>query len=532
MFGFSFPPFSFSPLVFFAFAFLLFQFDNCSTYRQVFSRMYLLFFSWEILSVSWIALSGFREGADTFLIIGGALTILIHTLFFVFCMMFLFFVRRNISNRKFPYLYLWFVPPIWIAHEYFQLFGQLNFPWLFLGYSHTYDLHKIQYIEFTGMFGISYWICLIGCITFYIVKLVQSGNWNNSRLKIITLAVAVVVIYFIPDFYNLFSDAADKYRSKSDEGTVNIGIVQPNINPWKKWGAKQEDLITNYLNLSSELISKDSLVQLIIFPETALPFHFSWDLYNEKYLMIKNYVDSIRIPMLVGSADIHFYRNSQYSPPDAKQFSNGQKYDTFNSAILVEPGKDKNTYIRHNKFKLVAGSERMPYQHHLSFLKSLVKWSVGLSSFQIGQDTLLFDLPGSDKKFNVAICYESVYPDFFARYVNMGADFSVIITNDGWWGKFFGTYQHNQYAVLRAIENRRWIARCANTGISCFIDPYGNQHIKTQIDETTTIGMNIGVVKEKTFYTKNGDIAGIVSAYICGVLFLVSIVAMVKRKVI
>jgi apolipoprotein N-acyltransferase len=147
----------------------------------------------------------------------------------------------------------------------------------------------------------------------------------------------------------------------------------------------------------------------------------------------------------------------------------------------------------------------MPYQEILPFTKSLVEWGVGLSSWQIGRDTNIFILKDGTK-FNTAICYESVYPEFFAGFVDKGADFSVIITNDGWWGKFFGTYQHNRFAVFRAVENRRWIARCANTGISDFIDPYGNYYEETMIDEKINIVFNAGIRKEKTFYTMNGDI--------------------------
>ena len=155
--------------------------------------------------------------------------------------------------------------------------------------------------------------------------------------------------------------------------------------------------------------------------------------------------------------------------------------------------------------KLVPGSERMPYQEHFPFIKNLIEWGVGLGSWQIGRDTILFALD-KDTYFNSAICYESVYPGFFAEFVNRGANFCLIITNDGWWGKLAGTYQHSRYAVLRAIENRRWIARCANTGISSFIDPNGVMYDETNINEKALLSRNIGVIREKTFYSVHGDL--------------------------
>lgn len=511
---------------------MLIAFDNCSTYKEVFVRMYVIFFSFELVTVSWISLSGFRDGADTFMIFGGLITMILHTLYFVFTMMFLFFLRKNLSIKSKPYLYLLFVPFVWTSHEYLQIFGQLNFPWTILSYTHSSALNKIQYIELTGMFAISLWITSLSCLLFYVIKKIKLGEWNLKRFKIAGLILLLITGYFAPDVYSFLSGAKGKYTNKVNEGTINIGIVQPNINPWKKWGAKQEDLIAQYLEMSSEIINTNPSVELIILPETALPFHFSWDVHDSKYRMVKSYVDSIGIPMLIGAPDLKFYETPELAPADAKEFSNGQKFDTFNSAILVEPGKTKSEYTTHDKFKLVAASERMPYQEKFPFLQNIVKWSVGLSSFQIGQDTVLFEMPDSDVKFNVAICYESVYPDFFSDYVRRGADFSVIITNDGWWGKLFGTHQHNQYAILRSIENRRWIARCANTGISCFIDPYGNLYDQTEINERIIINREIGLVNEKTFYTMNGDLVADYSAYLSGVLIVLGIVLKIKRKFI
>jgi apolipoprotein N-acyltransferase len=127
---------------------------------------------------------------------------------------------------------------------------------------------------------------------------------------------------------------------------------------------------------------------------------------------------------------------------------------------------------------------------------------VGISSFQIGWDTTIFKLKNK-YRFNTAICYETMYPEFFAAFMEKGADFSVIITNDGWWGKLFGTYQHNQFAILRAVENRRWIARCANTGISCTIDPYGNMYDQTPINEQRIISDYVGINSGVTFYSRH-----------------------------
>jgi apolipoprotein N-acyltransferase len=191
---------------------------------------------------------------------------------------------------------------------------------------------------------------------------------------------------------------------------------------------------------------------------------------------------------------------------------------------LIEKGKGKTQYQKYNKIKLVTGSERMPYQEKLPFLKNLIKWGVGISSYQLGKDTTIF-LLDNKYKFNTAICFESVFPGFFSDFINKGAQFSVIITNDAWWGKFFGTYQHNQYAVLRAIENGRWIVRCANTGISCIIDPYGNIYDETKINEKALFTGEIGIRNEKTFYTLYGDVFSLICLCVGFIFYLYGIIS-------
>ena len=179
--------------------------------------------------------------------------------------------------------------------------------------------------------------------------------------------------------------------------------------------------------------------------------------------------------------------------------------------------------------KLVIASERIPYQEHLKFLKSFIKWGVGISSYEIGKDTTIFNLKNK-YTFNTAICYESIYPEFFSEFVNKGADFSVVITNDGWWGNTAGYRQHLNLARLRAIETRRSIARSANTGISCFIDPYGNMLQETEIVEKVLLSGEIGINKEKTFYTQHRDLTGRLCMYLSGVLILIGFAMKIFKK--
>lgn len=476
-----------------------------------------------LTSVSWISLSGFGKNADSFLILAGLFVLLVYPLFFVIPVLVFYFIRKNSIHCE-SKLYLFLFPVVWTAFEYLLSLGQISFPWLFAGNSQSYNLEKIQFAEYTGVFGISFWICTISVLLFIIFKKLTDNITELKSLRTISLIILLIFTYLAPDIYSYFSKAGLNYSQNKFGNEISVGIVQPNIDPWIKWGGKQSELIDSYVNDVRNIYDSDKNIDLIILPETALPYYFRENIFHQNYLKLKKLCDSINVPLLIGTPDLDFYEDESTAPPDAKIMSlSKKKYDTYNSAFLFEPGMEKDEFQKHYKIKLVIGSERMPYQELFPFSKSLVEWGVGLSSWQIGRDTNIFTLKDGSK-FNTAICYESVYPGFFAGFVRKGAEFSVIITNDGWWGKLAGTYQHNRFAVFRAVENRRWIARCANTGISCFIDAYGNYYDETNIDERKNIRMNIGKNSELSFYTEHGDIFSIICSVVSLIFFITAFI--------
>ncbi|MCB0727788.1 MAG: apolipoprotein N-acyltransferase [Ignavibacteriae bacterium] len=496
----SFPPIDLYYLICFSFVLLIDIIIYSRSIKQAVFRSYSVFFIASLIGVSWIGLSGMRENADKFLIAGGIFVVFVYPLFFVLPSVLFYLLNKNFTSSGKKIIPLLTFPFLWTGFEYLQTFGQINFPWLFAGNSQSYNLSKIQFAEYTGMFGVSFWICLLSVLLFILLKNIKSSEIKYNR-KNVAIAFSILVIYFLPDLFNQLNT-----NIYPETGKLKVGIVQPNINPWTKWAGKRQDLIPGYIEQINSIKSGNPDVGLIILPETALPYYFRERIFEDRLSQIVNTCDSIETPLLIGTPDLVYYKDQNLAPGDAKVMkSSGLKYDTYNSAVLFEPGIEPDDFQKHQKIKLVIGSERMPYQEILSFTKSIVSWGVGLSSWQIGQDTNIFTLPG-DVKFNTAVCYESVYPGFFADFVNKGAEFSVIITNDGWWGTFFGTYQHNRFAVFRAIENRRWIARCANTGISDFIDPKGNFYLETEINEKANLIHEVGLINKKTFYTENGDV--------------------------
>src|SRR5262249_350016 len=140
--------------------------------------------------------------------------------------------------------------------------------------------------------------------------------------------------------------------------------------------------------------------------------------------------------------------------------------DPTNSAGLLNPQGDQVS--RYDKIHLVPFGEYVPLKRLLFFAESLTR-QVG--DFASGTNYTISSMNGH--KIATAICYESIFPDLVRQFVKNGSELMVVITNDGWFGQSSAPYQHLRMGVLRSVENRRWMVRTANTGISAIIDPYG-----------------------------------------------------------
>ncbi|MFA5011798.1 MAG: apolipoprotein N-acyltransferase [Ignavibacteria bacterium] len=531
----AFPPINIYTLYFIGIALLIYTVHNSGNFKQVFLRSYFTFLSFEMVTVSWISLSGLREGADKFLIAGGFITIVIHSALLTLPLVLYYYTQKRLA----AYLksaVVFTLPFIWVTIEYLYALPEVSFPWVTAGNAFTTALHKIQFIEITGVYGISFWVLNIGCLLYLIIEKASVSKESLpvflKRKEVIYISLIIIVLFFLPDIYSITAKSYNKHNGNYSEGKLRISIVQPNVNPWKKWGSKQNELVNDYVELLRVTDSASVKSDLIIFPETATPFYLLNDYYTDKYDLIKNTIDSIKTPLLIGTPDLVYYNDSIIAKPDSKiNKTSGQKYDSFNSAVLINPYEERVSHQKYAKNKLVIASERMPYQEKIPFFRDIIRWSVGISSFQVGRDTTIFKL-GDKAEFNTAICYETIYPEYFASFVEKGSQFSVIITNDGWWGKLFGTHQHKQFAVLRAIENRRWIARCGNTGISCFLDSYGNIYDETEINQKAIISGDIGLSRDITFYTRNPYLFPDILLIITVLIFIAAITERIlKRKV-
>ena len=384
-----------------------------------------------------------------------------------------------IVARKHPRLAIVFSPIFLVAIEFLRSSGKLGFPWINLSYTMTGYPVLIQFADIFGAFGISLWVAMINaCIYFLFVK----------PLKWEFFVSAAMLLGLV---FGAFGYGVHKMHRDIEGTTLRIALLQGNIDPYEKWTPKMRRM--NAKIYSDMIRSVGSDIDLCILPETATACYHRTK--RSMFSPLVEAVEEIGVPTLMGTLD----------------FDDNDKNRYFNSAILVMPdGSYKQQY---NKIQLVPFGEYIPLQDKFNFIRKL---NFGGSYFESGNKYTVFKFDSA--KFSVLICYESVFGWIGRKFRVDGAQFLVNITNDGWFGKTSGPYQHAMFNVMRAIENRVWIARCANTGFSMFIDPYGRIIRRTKLFERTVLIGDVHPTDFKTIYDSIGDIIGWGSFFITPLL--------------
>jgi len=528
--GLSYPPFKTWFLIYPGLVILLYLVLDSARLRQAFGRGYLTLLVFNIVAVYWI---GGWTRDDIFLKIAGATTVLAHPVFMLIPVLITYGIYKQFRKE----VALIFFPLIWLGFEYLHNTWQLCFPWLDLGNSETYNLNRIQYIELIGVHGTSFLICIVSSLLYYFTIRISSGQWKIRSTKPIAIICIILIIIIAPYFYSYYRLRAPEninyFQTTDSSKIVSTTIIQPNMDPFKKWTGNVDTVVNIDINWMEKALSRRS--DFLVLHETAVPYDFFGQYYFYDTRKFLNFIDDNKKYLMIGIPYFHYYSDTEFAPSDSKYSTlSKRKYDEFNSAILLEPGKSINDFTIHEKVKLVPFSERPPYLEYLPFLGKWIRWGVGISEWQIGPGMTVFNMDNPCSKvrakFETLICFESVFSDFVREGVKDGAEFLVIITNDGWFGKSSGPIQHEQYAVLRAIENRKWIIRSAQTGISSFIDPLGNQYQQTGMYTEAMITQNIVANSEKTFYSETGDLIGRIGFYVGALCLFVEIILYVYRR--
>lgn len=477
----SFPPFNVAILQIPAFL-CLFRIGSISeTKREVILYAYPSFVLWNLFTTYWLMMATVAGGIAA--ILANAALMLIPLLL----------IRRFQQSDLNPLLSSFIVASIWVSYEFLHHNWDLSWPWLTLGNAWSNLTGVIQYISFTGVFGISFWVILTSSLFYAYIK-----NFDNRRL----LTSSVIVLLLFP----LFSMISLMTMNYADEEKIEVTIVQPNSDSYQRYGgeASMEDLLNKLLRLSDEARTEET--DVIIWPENAVDS--SLRITSPQFDVIKDSLQSWNTNLITGIGLVEVYQDGEERPEVVRESSGGMIYNIFNAALFFQPNQSTEVY---KKGRLVPVVERFPFVTYFQRLDVFkwVDWGT-LVGYGLGQEPTLFSV-SQDVQTPSLICYDSVFPGWVNEFAHDGAGFLTIITNDGWWGDSAGHKQHFAYARLRAIEQRMWIARSANNGISGIISPDGKIQKETEYWTEDAFTSTIYNSHNQTFYNRLGDWLGYLS---------------------
>jgi len=447
----SFPTFNFSFLAWLGFIPLLSAVENKSK-TQAFCLSYFCGFLFFIFILYWLI---------HVTLVGLIILCLYLAFYFAFFGYFFSGVRQRYSNFGIPVII--FLSCLWVILEYLRSHLLTGFPWTLLGYSQYQNIGLIQFVDITGSWGASFLVIFVNLCLYQVIK-----SFTHKKMKSAS-SIAIVLLLMFAAIYGYGSYSLNKY-SKVKNHILKVSLIQGNILQEEKWLSSSRDMIKkSYLDLSLEA-AKD-LPDMIIWPETSYPEYILKE-DRESILPMLNTEARIATPLLFGSV---FQEDDNY----------------FNSAILLD--KTLTEPQIYKKIHLVPFGEYFPLRKIFFFLEPFVP----IGDFSCGKEFTVLTVRNKKNNpvnFGVLICFEDTIAEFSRKFVQKGAEFLVNITNDAWFKKSSSPYQHMQASVFRAVENRVYVLRAANTGVSCVIDSCGR------------IVKRLGGVKGKDIFVK-GSIA-------------------------
>jgi apolipoprotein N-acyltransferase len=379
------------------------------------------------------------------------------------------FVRRGGAAA------LFIAPAAWVATEFCRGFLFSGFPWVPLGNSQVEVLSVAQLASALGVYGLSGLVAFVNAAVAY--ALLRSGRPRMAAIGAVVLVVAGTGVW------GAFRIADGSLLREGEP--IRVGLVQGNIAQIDKWNPREaRRIFTTYVAMTRDVVRRGA--QYVLWPESATPFLFEEDDAGEA--AVRDLAREVGVPILFGSDQIVRDDNPRM----------------YNAAFQLTP--DGHTAAIYRKIHLVPFGEFIPLQSSLSFLSPIV---ASLAAFAPGDGIVL--LPVGSHLVSTAICYEVVFPSLMRQAVESGSELLTTITNDGWYGESSAPYQHFALASMRAIEQGRYLARAANTGISGVVDPYGRVVQRSAIFEQVGLVEEVRFLKSRTLYSRAGDVVAYAS---------------------
>ncbi len=429
-----------------------------------------------------------------------------------------------------PYIFL---AAMWIAWERAYFLADISWPWLTLGNAFARSVGMVQWYEFTGVEGGSLWVWLTNITLFHLMVSLSEGTFGlNAAGQPSWKAPTAFIVWAVAIFIGPIALSRIMFNAYEEaERPFDVVVLQPNIDPYHKFESlkqwEQNEILLEQMRCAMSS-SPDSLQGplLLLAPETFTN-DVVVDLY-ENSRTIASFNDFLKdydgANLIFGASSHTFYPKGRRPSELARQLRDGRWYDSHNSALVIDGTGRLEIY---HKTMLVVGVEKMPYP---KIFRAIDEKLGGVIGRCVGQEepSVLNVMSGEQVvPIGCAVCYESAYGEYCTGYIAKGAQALTIITNDAWWGNTPGYRQHLSFASLRAIETRRSIARCGNTGISGFVDQRGIIHGATPWWEKAIIKGTINLNDKVTFFAEHGDVIGRVCTFVFWLYILMLIVVVI-----
>lgn len=500
------PTWGIAPLAFIGFVPLLLLENRAAQGEKMrlFWLSYLAFLIWNVATTWWV------WNATPAAIAAWVLNALFMTIVFIVFHL----TKKKVCNKPLGNLFL---IPYWLAFEYLTYLWAAKWPWLNLGNVFSSHVEWIQWYEYTGVVGGSLWILLVNIL---ITNIILHFKSRETKPLLINISIEAVVL-LVPIILGTHI-----YKHYEDQGTdTEVVVVQQNCDPWNEQFDSQfyDQVIQNNINLSLPLVTPNT--RFVVSSESAIQEGI-WLHETDKVRALQQLHEYVqRFPQMafvIGGTTYEWVPKGMEDDFPARQVGDTDRYYyCHNSALLIG---DNNLQHR-NKSQLTPAVEAIP--EWMGFLRNF-SLTMGIARGTLKGDPEAKVMSYGDHKIGAAICYESAFGEYVSSFCKKGADLLFVITNDGWWGHTPGYRQHFEFSKLRAIENRRCIARSANTGRSGFINQRGDVLQQTHYWVPDAIRETLKANTKVTFYAQHGDYLSRIAVY----LTFVGLIAWVAFSII
>ncbi len=524
--GLSVPSFSFLPLGFLAWAWLvplLFELKKTDHFLPFLARVLVsvgIGFSIITLWVVNASLLGFFASA--------AMGIFVWTVPLV-----LFYFVRRFWNRTVALVSL---PFVWTSWEWLYHQTEFSFGAVRLGYTQADMLWLIQYADTTGVEGVTFWLVLLNVALFVFVERQFGGGANNKFNRSAFFnrrAILPAALFALPLAYAAYVFLKPQPPAKE----ITVLAVQPNVSPFVEYSPKRmTEIFGKQLALTDRAVKTES-PDLIVWHEVAVPYILSDDAAANGYLAKQ--VAKWNAPVLTGVIEVKDYAENEPRPPLLEAQNRSREF--FNASALFAPAQIRDGRLPVDLSRLYLKRRLMPFLEQVPFSDSYPPLAdliipIGIRPrLSRGEIAKTFDFQtkdGAAARVGAMICYENLYPEMSAELVEGGAQVLTAITNEGFFSGSQGQYQLAAFSRFRSIETRRAMIRAAATGKTWTTDKFGRTRAEVPMWSEQILRARVALSDERTIYVRWGNFFPIICASLVLLLIFSTIWQAFRRKTI